>query len=508
MPLSLLRAAALGGLLVLPVPALAAERLDVVAPWDISSLDPSVAGYAFLRMHAAETLVEVDEDGGLIPGLARDWSVSEDGLSWRFELREEVPFHDGSLLDAEAAAAALGRALPLPGVLVNAPIEGIGAEDGAVLVTLSEPFASLPALLTHSSTIILAPASYEGDAVTGIIGTGPFRVTSLEPPQSMELARFDGYWGQAPALAAASYLAASRAETRALLAETGEAGLVVTLDAPGFARLAADPAVEAVAVPIPRVITLKLNAAHPALAEPDTRRALSLAIDRGGIAAGILRFPEAGAGQLFPPILPGWHDPELEPLAHDPDEAADLLAALGWEPGPDGVLVRDGTRLALTLRTFPDRPELPLVAAALQDQWRAIGVDLAVSVGNSSDIPAGHGDGSLDLALYTRNYGITPDPVGTVLQDFGPGGGDWGAMNWTGPAAEEAAEALRTAAREADPAIREHAIDRFASLLHEELPVIPIAWYMQTVAHDPNLAGIRVDPLERSYGLDRIRAAE
>jgi peptide/nickel transport system substrate-binding protein len=265
-------ALALAAGLALPAQA---STIAVAAPWEITSLDPAVAGYVFLRMGAAETLVEVDDDGTLAPGLASDWTASEDGLTWTFALQQGVRFHDDTLLDADAVAAALNRALPLPGTLVNAPIESIAAEEGAVTITLSEPFATLPSLLTHTSTIILAPASYEGDSVTAIVGTGPFRITSLEPPQSMELVRFDAYWGDAPALEAASYLAAGRAETRTMLAETGEADLVVTLDAPGFARLAADPAVEALAVPIPRVITLKLDAAHPALSEPDARRALS-----------------------------------------------------------------------------------------------------------------------------------------------------------------------------------------------------------------------------------------
>ena len=59
--------------------------------------------------------------------------------------------------------------------------------------------------------------------------------------------------------------------------------------------------------------------------------------------------------------------------------------------------------------------------------WKEIGIELEVSVANYSEIPAGHQDGTLQVALYARNYGLTPDPVGTVLQDFGAGGGDWGA---------------------------------------------------------------------------------
>lgn len=163
--------------------------LTVTAPWEIASLGPSVAGFAFQRVGAAETLVEVDEAGALVPGLAEAWESAEDGLVWRFRRREGVAFHDGALLDA--AAASLRRALPLslPGVLVNAPVEAIEAEGREVVVRLADPFAALPALLTHSSTLILAPASFgAGGEVEAVIGTGSYEIEDLSPPQSMRLA--------------------------------------------------------------------------------------------------------------------------------------------------------------------------------------------------------------------------------------------------------------------------------------------------------------------------------
>ena len=503
----LLLLALLAGLSTAPAPAQpASDTVAVAAPWHVSGLDPASDGYSFQRMEVAETLVDADAEGRLQPGLATGWEASEDGLTWRFRLREGVRFHDGTPLDAGAAVASLRRAADRPGILQKVPLAEITADDGEVVVRLSRPFAALPAVLANSTTLILAPASFAGDGeVTAVIGTGPFRVEEVAPPLSMTVARFDGYWGAPAAIEGASYLSSSRAETRAMMAESGDAALVVTLDAAGFARLRGEEDVAVQAVAIPRTIMVKLNLAHPALADRQARRALSLAIDREGIAAGILRFPEAGATQLFPPVLAGWHDPALAPLGHDPQEARALLADLDWTPGEDGILTRGGARFALTLRTFPNRPELPLIAAALQDQWRRIGVELEVSVGNFSEIPAGHRDGSLDVALYARNYGITPDPVVTALDDFGRGGGDWGAMNWEAP---EVAEALETATAEADPARRGPAIDTVTSALQAELPILPIAWYQQTVAHDARLRGVVVDPLERSYGLSSVRWAE
>ena len=478
------------------------SSLNVSSPWEITSYDPAVSGFAFYRLGVLETLVDATVDGVLQPGLATQWEMSDDGLSWRFNLREGVTFHDGSPLSADIAVAALSLAHSKPGILQKTPITSIEADQNAVLITLDKPFAALPAILTHNTTSIAAPASINADdEYVAAIGTGPFAVDTFTPPQGLDVKRFDNYWGDKAKLETVSYLAAGRAETRALLAESGDADLVFTLDPSGFSHLSSIDSVEPRSVPIPRVVALKLNAGHEFLKDPRARRALSLAIDRVGIATAITRFPEAGATQLFPPALDKWHNSDLEPLSQDAAAAKTLLTELGWEAGDDGILVRDGERFSMLLRTFPDRPELPQIAAALQDQWRAIGVELEVSVTNFSEIPAGHNDGSLHVALYARNYGLTPDPIGTVLQDFGPGGGDWGAMNWENG---EVAKALESIAATNDAAARDEHISTVVTALHEEMPLIPVVWYQHTVSVAKGLQGYEIDPLERKYRLNRL----
>ncbi len=481
-------------------------NVAIASPWEIASADPAVSGFVIQKLQIMENLVDADTQGKLRPGLATEWSVSPDGLTWTFTLREGVVFHDGTELTVLNAAQALNRALEQPGVLSKAPISRITAGEGALIVELERAFASLPALLAHATTVIPAPTALDADGIpSDLIGTGPFQVTVFSPPQALEMTRFDNYWGKAPMIETASYLAVGRAETRALLAESGDADLVFTLDPTGFAGLADVSDVSTVAVPIPRVMTLKVNASHPFLDDPRARQALSLAIDRAGIATAINRFPEGAATQLFPPALAGWHDDTLKPLETDLNAARALFADLGWSEGDDKILVREGERFTLELRTFPDRPELPLIAAVLQDQWRAIGIELDVNVSNYSIIPQGHKDGSLEVALYARNYALTPDPIGTVLQDFGAGGGDWGAMGWQNDAVELA---LETIAASADEAERTEAIRAVASSLQAELPVIPITWYQHTVAIAEGLQNVIVDPLQRSYGLSELSWAE
>ncbi len=322
----------------------------------------------------------------------------------------------------------------------------------------------------------------------------------MEPPLSLDATAFPDYWGEAPHIAEVTYSGVSRVETRALMAESNEAEFVFGLDPASVSRLGTLDNVEVMAVDIPRTLLIKVNAGHPALSAPDARRALSLAIDREGIAKAVLRYPQ-GATQLFPPSVAGWHDETLPPLAYDPNEAKALLAELGWQAGHDGILTRDGERFALTLTTYPDRPELPLVAAVLEQQFRAIGVELTINTTNSSEIPAGHQDGSLDLGLIARNFSLIPDPIGTVLGDY-VGNGDWGAMNWQN---DSFAELVRGISRGTGGASDKA---EAAAILQSELPIIPIAWYQQTLAVSDTVAGATIDPFERTFGLQDIRWAE
>ncbi len=490
-------------------PALRAP-LQIVGPWEISGLAPANSGYMFTRLQVAETLMGARDDGTPDAALAQQWHVSPDGLTWHFALRPTARFHDGTAVTADAVVRCLQAARVAPALLSAAPVRAIEAHGAStVVVHLSAPCAGLPSLLAHSSTLVLAPASYGPDGrVRAIVGSGPYRVVSITPPQQIETAVFEGFDGARPAVASVRYLAAGRAETRALMAEGGQADLAYGLDPASLQRLrtqAARNQLRVQTVTLPRTVILKLNAGLPALKDVRVRRALSLCIDRTGIAKALLRDPELAATQLFPPTLAGWHDPALPPLAHDTAAAARLLMEAGWQRAGDGLRDAQGQPLRLVLRTFVDRPELPVIATALQAQWRQAGIAVQVSVGNSGDIPLGHRDGSLQLGLAARNYANVPDPTGTLLQDFGAqgtGGGDWGAMGWKSDALTAA---LAELSRGNLPPARVTALRRrITATLHDELPVIPITWYRQQVAVGPRLSGVSLDMLERSYRLSQM----
>ena len=481
-----------------------AGELLVVGPWEIPSLDPLGSGSQFMRMQVTETLVDAASDGTVLPGLAAKWSTSPDGLEWEFELRQGVRFHDGSLLTAASALPSLKRALAEPGSLALAPIERLDANGNAIVVHLRQPFSPLPALFAHSSTQVLAPSSFgPSGEVFSVVGTGPYRVVSIARPQSFIVAAFDGWRGGVPPIRHATYLSVSRAETRALMAESGQADLVFGLDPASLSRLRANPHVTVEAVSIPRTIALKVDSGKPCFQDVRTRRAISLAIDRPRIARAILRDPEMAATQLFPPTLASWHNPRLAPLATDPTLARKLLADAGWRKTSQGLLSMGGACSSMELLTFVDRPELPLLSAVIQEQLRQVGLHVEVNIGNAGDIPFGHRAGTLTMGLMARNYGITPDPLVTLVGDFGERGGDWGAMNWRSPEIESLFHAL-VRSNGADQSLPR---SRVAEILQSELPVIPIAWYRQTVTVGTRVSGVSLDPFERSYRLTGIRWA-
>lgn len=481
------------------------KPVRIAAPFEIKGADPALTGDILLRMDVVETLVEANERGEPVPALAQSWQVSPDGLQWQFQLREGVRFHDGSLLDAAAVVKSLNTARGKAGLLDKTPIKTISGDGQTVTITLAEPFTPLLAVLAESRSQILALSSWDAQGtITRIIGCGPFRLTAFKPPQSLSVERFNDYWGTKPAIAAASYLSTGRAETRALLAESGDADYVFNLDAASRQRLARKATLQIPAIPVPRTLMLKLNLADPRLAERPVRAAISMAIDRNALAMAVLRYPGA-ASQLFPASMGEWHNATLPPLQYQPQQAQQQLQAAGWQPGPDGILVRNGQRFSLTLLTYPDRPELPLMAMVIQQQLRKVGIEVKINSTNASEIPAQHHSNQLQMALFSRNFALTPDPSGTLLQDYGANGGDWGAMNWH-PAGFT--DALNTLTQSTDATARAQARNVITTALQQDLPVIPLAWYQQAVAVNSQLQNVRLDPFERHFGLRDMRWGE
>jgi peptide/nickel transport system substrate-binding protein len=486
--------------LALPVHAQSQPTLRVVAPWEVTSLEPSDTGYIFLRMEVAETLVGVEPNGQLVGLVAERWAVDEDRLTWRFALRDKR-FHDGSPVTAAAVVASLERVRAAGESLGGVPIERIEAAGSMVIIRTSRPFSPLPAFLADYASIILAPAAYGADGkVQRMIATGPYRVTRVEGATGFDLEAADS--ATPPAIRAVSYRAVGNGDTRGAMAIAGDADLIFTLAPQALPRITAAGRTKVLTETIARARKMSFDCARPQFREVEVRRAISLAIDRAGIARALLRHEPSTATQLLPPVLTGWHQPHLPPLAFNPAEARRMLDQAGWRPGADGVRVKDGVPLSFEVKTIANRPELPAMAAAIQANLADVGIRITIQAGPTGAVPQAVRDRTLQASFFARTYVNIPDPIGTLLPDFTNERAAWGAVNWGNKAFADLAHAYTASF---DAAERAGLQRRMAELLHDELPTIPVSWFEHTAAASTRLANVVLDPYETRYLVSRMR---
>ncbi len=476
-----------------------ADKIVISGPFEPVSYDPASSGYIFSRMQVIETLVDVENDGTLIPGLATSWESNPEFTEWTFHLRDGVTFHDGSLLNADVVrkslAVAFGKPVPFDAGLVK---DITTPDAGTVVFTLSQRYRPFPSLMSNYTMAILSPASFgKFNRMKTLVGTGPYQVTDFQPPHNIDTVRFDGYWGRAASIREVEYITGHRSETRALMVKTGQADIVYNLDPAAVKMLKSDDTVSVSSELIPRTTLIKLNLDDPVLAEKPVRQALSLALDRTGIASGILRVPGIEANQLFGPGMGVWHIENLPPSSQSREQAEKLLEQAGWQLASDGIRYRDGKPLELNMITYANRPELIIIATAIQDQWAQAGIKLNVHMENSSAIPSGHTDGTLQTALMARNFANIPDPLGILLADFtSKQGGEWGPMNWQNPALFSLIEQIGRETSDAElPAQAREVIET----INKDLPLIPVVYYMQHSAVSDRLQNFSFDPYERSF---------
>lgn len=488
-------------------PAADLRELRVVAPWAAKGLEPAKSGYIFARMGCLERLVTVDRTGRLVGQLAESWSISPDRLTWTFDIRHGVRFHDGTPLTAEVVADNLKRNRARKGILARVPVTGI-RPDGRdkVVITTEIPFAPLPAFLCHYSAVIMAPSALnEQDEIVGIVGTGSYRLVSRKGAKLFSFEMFEDYWGAKPNIPRASYHAVPKADARGFMIQAGQAEMSFTLSPMDALKIERSQGAGAVIMTIPRTRLLKFNCNSPFFSDVRVRRAISLAIDREAIAKTILRNPDSAATQLLPPGVGPWHDPNLASLEHNPVKAGQLLDQAGWKMGSDGTRAKDGRKFHVELVTYSSRPMLPLVAAAVQDQLKRVGLMIDIKIGQSSNIPERHKDGTLQMALLARNFCLIPDPIGNMSGDFGPGGGKWGAMGWE---SESMSGLLQSYMSSFDGVGTARIRSAILAIIQDQLPVVPISWYENAVGFSDGIENVTIDPLEIDYHLAQVRWAD
>lgn len=326
--------------------AAAKDDITVAIQLEPPHLDPTSAAAgaidSVLYSNVFEGLTQFMSDGSVVPGLAESWEISDDGLTYAFKLRSGVTFHDGTAMDAEDVKFSLDRIIAEDSAnaqkaLYAAISEVTVVDPQTVEVKLSEPNGNMIFNLAWGDAVIVAPESIDNIKQTPI-GTGAFKFESWTQGDKVELVRNDDYWGDAPALSAATFkfISDPTAAFAAVMAEDVDvfAGFPAPENIPQFE---ADPRFQVIVGSTEGETILSTNNKQPPFDNVKVRQALAHAIDRQAIIDGAMFGLGTPIGTHFAPHNPAYVDLTGQ-SNYDPEKAKALLAEAGFADGFETTL--------------------------------------------------------------------------------------------------------------------------------------------------------------------------
>ncbi|MEY7849150.1 ABC transporter substrate-binding protein [Natrarchaeobius sp. A-rgal3] len=479
------------------------ETFNMASTWEIRSLDPVEGDMTLGQLGVYENLVGVDREMRVRPELATDWSVGDDEVTWTFELREDVEFHDGTAFDAEAAEFSLERAFDESSRLVGLPIASIDATGSYELeIVTDEPHSPLPAYLTLRDAAILSPEGVVDGTFEEVSCTGPFTFEEWEPEQSVTISRNEDYYGAAPSLETVVYERITDNQTRVLSLQNDEQDVCDLLPASAVDTLESDPDVTVDVYDVSAIRFLAFNVAREPFNDVRVRRAVAHAIDAEAIVNDVLEGVGRPATGPFSPSLTHWANEDLEPYAYDLDRAAELLEEAGWDRDGEGRS-RDGEPFEVTLWTYTLRPELELLADVLQDQLSAVGIDASVRVTEWGALDSAKQSGEFDVSLESWSAFWWPDP--DRLASFFH---SEDTLIYTGYEDETTDELIERGRTVFDPDEREAVYDEFQERIHADLPAFTLTYSQYVTGYRNAVQGFVPNPSEYAHGLENVSIEE
>jgi peptide/nickel transport system substrate-binding protein len=491
---------------------------------DPKSLDPAFAsdGESFrVSRQIFEGLVGVKEGTpDPEPLLAESWEMSDDGLSYTFQLKEGVKFHDDTDFNADAVCFNFDRWYNFEGIqqsqsvsyyygslfrgYSDSPETAVydsceAVSDTEVTVNLAQPFAgfipalSLPAFAMQSPTAL---EEFNADDVGGSeeapelseyamghpVGTGPFKFDSWSVGESLQLSAFDGYWGEQGQVQEIIFRIIEDPNARRQALEAGDID-GYDLVAPADTQSLADAGFNVIARDPFTILYLGMNQEQEALKDLKVRQAIAHAIDKDALVRQTLPEGTKVATQFVPDTVNGYND-DVTTYEYDPEKARALLEEAGYG---------DGLELMFNYPTGVSRPYMPTpeqVFTNLSAQLEEVGITIEAQPDKWSpdylDRIQASADHDIHLLGWTGDYNDTDNFVGVF---FGQEKPEFGFNN------KELFDKLSKA--------RETSSIEEATPLYEEInediaqfvPAIPLAHPAPSLAFAPRVTSYPASPV-------------
>ena len=303
------------------------------------SLDPHqtvAAGTREVLFNIFEGLVKPNSDGEMIPAVAEKYTLSEDGITYTFTLREGVKFHNGQTVTAEDVVYSINRCAAVPEgqekplVAAFSAVKSVEAlDEKTVAVTIAQRDLEFISYMTAA----IIPADYENQD-TAPVGTGPFKFVSRTPQQDFVMERFEDYWGAPAWLDKVTYKICENADALVMNLNGGSIDLCAHLTSAQASQLNQNFQVLEGTMNLVQAIYLN-NQAKP-FDNQLVRQALCYAIDRQGIMDMVADGHGTAVGSSIYPAFTKYFLPELvDKYPHDVAKAKELLAQAGYPDGFD-----------------------------------------------------------------------------------------------------------------------------------------------------------------------------
>ena len=316
----------------------ASDEVIVAIPGELPTLDPhaeNMLAASQVNVHVLSTLVNQDADLQIYPGLAHSWEQLDE-LTWQFNLRDYVYFHNGDKMTAEHVQFSLARAAEAPRV---APVVGMidanGFEivdDYTIIIRTEYPFAPFLNHLAHNASAVLN-MNVLGDVIPGeasndlIVGTGPYQIIQHTSGDRLVMERWDDYWGELPNMRLITYRIMTDPSARTFALETGDVDIIMNPLATDISRLENDSNFTVPYVTGLGVEYMMMN--NERIPNPLVRQAINYALDVPSIVQVTTEGTFDPAYGFVNQVTFG-HNPNFEGFPFDVERARDLMIEAGY----------------------------------------------------------------------------------------------------------------------------------------------------------------------------------
>jgi peptide/nickel transport system substrate-binding protein len=442
---------------------------------------------AFVVLYALhDALVKPRPDNSMAPSLATAWQESPDGLTYDFQLRHGVTFHNGDPFTAEDVQYSFARYKGTGAAELKHKVKAVEVvSPHHVRFQLNAPW---PDFLTFYATPAtgaawIVPKHYTekiGSATfkEAPIGLGPYRLVRYQPGVEVVLEANPTYWRQVPHVQRLVLKSVPERTTRVAVLTTREADVATGLGGMGEA-VRSDPRLQLVSVPLPNtwwlVFTSQQYDPQSPWSDRRVRLAVNHAINRQAINDTLLLGYGVPTGNIIPRKIDGAL--ELEPYPYDPQHARQLLAEAGYANGFDAG-------------ECPVQQQLTGVGEALVNDLRAVGIRTTLRPVDAAAHQAAHREKKYQhVAMQASGaYGTAATRIEAFVQSTG-------AESWIKDPDIDAWYAQQ--ATERDRQKRHALLHRIQQKLYEEVRFLPIMDAPILSASGPRVAvsGLGLTPL-------------